>query len=70
MKKEKKENVTENKDHEYKTIVQRTQSDHDHDAYDINNRSAKSVSDNEIIEKEKNFLLIKFSSEEFSNTQH
>ena len=49
LKKEEKENVIKSKDHEHKTIIQRTQSDHDRCVYDINNRSAESVSGNEII---------------------
>ena len=35
----------------------------------INNRSAESVSNDEIIEEKENFSLIKFSNEEFSNTR-
>ena len=56
-------------DHEHKTIVQRTQSDDDRNTNDIKNRSAESISDDEITEKEKNFSLINFSNEEFSNTR-
>ena len=70
MKRKEKENITENKDHEYKTIIQRTQSSYDCCAYDINNRSVKAVSGNEIIERKKNFSFIQFSNEEFSNTRH
>ena len=70
LKRREKENVTENEDHEHKTTVQWTQSDHDCYAYDINNRPAESVSDNEIIEKKENFSFIKFSNEEFSSTRH
>ena len=68
MRKEKKKNVIKGEDYEHEMIVQRTQSDDDRDINDINNRSAESVSDDKIIEK-KNFSLIKFSNEEFSNTQ-
>ena len=70
LKKRKKENITENEDHEHKTIVQWTQSNHDRCVYDINNRSAELISDNEIIERKKNFSLIKFSNKEFLNTRH
>ena len=42
-------NVTKSKDHGHKATIQRTQSGHGRGAYDINNRSAKSVSGNEII---------------------
>ena len=70
LKKEKKENVIKNKNHEHKAIIQRTQNDYDCCAYDINNQFVKSVSDNEIIWKKKSFSFIKFSNEEFSNTQH
>ena len=38
--------------------------------YNINNRFAKSISNNEIIERRKNFSLIKFSNEEIFSTQH
>ena len=68
LKKKKEENVTENEDHEYKIIVQRTQNDHDYNVYDINNESIKLISNNEIIEREKNFSLIKFSNERFFST--
>ena len=70
LKEEEKENVTENENHEYKATVQRTQSDHNHDVYNINNRSVKSISDKKIIERKKNFSFIKFSSEGFSSTRH
>ena len=60
----KRKNVIKNEDHEYKITIQRTQSDDDRNMNNINNRSAESVSDDEIIEKEKNF-----SNEEFSNTR-
>ena len=70
MKKEKKENVIKNKDHEHKAIIQWTQSDYDRCAYDINNQFVESISDNKIIWKEKNFSFIKFSNEEFSSTRH
>ena len=65
MKREKKKNVIKNENHEHKTIAQRTQSDDNRDMNNINNQSAESVSDDEIIEEEKNFSLIKFSNEEF-----
>ena len=67
VKKRKKENVIENENHEHKTFTQRTQSDHDCDIYNINNKLIKSISSNEIIERKENFLFIKFSNEEFSN---
>ena len=69
-KEKKKENVTKSENYKYKTIVQRTQNDHNYCAYNINNRFAKSISNNEIIERKENFSLIKFSNEEFSNTRH
>ena len=50
-------------------IAQRTQNDNDCDMNDINNRSAESVSDDETIEEEKNFSLIKFLNEKFSSTR-
>ena len=68
MKKRKKRDVTEDKNHEYEMFIQRTQSDHDRDVYDINNRLIKSISSNGITEREKNFLFIKFSNEGFPNT--
>ena len=68
VKKRKKKNVTENENYEHETFIQRTQNDHDRDVYDINNKLVKSISSNEIIEKEKNFLLIKFSNEGFLST--
>ena len=45
----KKKNVIKNKDHKHKTIIQRTQNNHNRCAYDINNRSTESVLNNEII---------------------
>ena len=69
MKKEKKENVTKSENHEHKTIAQQTQNGHDRYAHDINNRSAELISDDKIIEREKNFSLIKFSNEKFPNTR-
>ena len=51
-------------------IIQRTQSDHDHDVYDIKNQSVKSISNNKIIKRKKNFSLIKFLNEEFFNKRH
>ena len=68
MKKRKKKNVTKDKNHEYETFTQRTQSDHNHDVYDINNKLVKSILNNEIIERKENFLFIKFSNEEFLST--
>ena len=59
-----------NKNYKHKTIVQWTQNNHDHYTYNINNWFIKSISNNEIIEKKENFLLIKFSNEEFFNIQH
>ena len=67
--KKKKENVTKNENHEHKTIIQWTQSDHDRYAHDINNQFAESISDDEIIERKENFLFIKFSNEEFLSTR-
>ena len=69
LKKEKKKNVIKSENHEYKTIVQRTQSDNDCDTNNINNQSVEWVSDDEVIEKEKNFSFIKFSNEETFSTQ-
>ena len=68
MKKRKKKDVTQNENHEHETFIQRTQNDHDRDVYDIYNELAKSISNNEIIERKKNFLFIKFSNEEFLST--
>ena len=68
MKKRKKKNVTEDENHEYETFIQRTQSNHNCDVYDINNRFIKLISSNKIFKKEENFSLIKFSNEEFLNT--
>ena len=68
MKKKKKKNVIKNENYKHKTFIQRTQNDHDCDAYDINNRLIKSISSNKIIKKEENFLFIKFSNEEFLST--
>ena len=70
LKEKEKENVIKSEDHEYKTIAQRTQDDHDHYTHNINNRSAESISNNEIIERKKNFSLIKFSNEKSFNTRH
>ena len=64
----KKENITKSENHEYKTTAQRTQSGHDRCAHDINNRFAELISNDEIIEKEEDFSLIKFSNEEFLST--
>ena len=50
-------------------IVQRTQSDDDRNINNIDNRSAKSISDDKIIKEKENFSLIKFSNEEFFSTQ-
>ena len=69
LKREEKKNVTKNENHEHETTAQRIQSDDDRDMNDINNRFAEAVSDDEIIEKEENFSLIKFSNEEFSSTR-
>ena len=49
LKRKEKEKVIKNKDYEHKTIIQRTQSDHNRYVYNINNRFAESVSDNKII---------------------
>ena len=63
---EKKEkNVIKDENHEYETFIQRTQSDHNRDAYNINNRLVKLISNNEIIKRKENFLFIKFSNEGF-----
>ena len=64
-----KKNVIKSENHEHEKIVQRTQSDDDRDMNDINNQFAESVLNDKIIEEEKNFLFVKFSNEEFSNTQ-
>ena len=68
MKRKKKRNVTENENHEHEALLQRTQSDHGRNVYNINNRFVKSISNNEIIERKENFLFIKFSNEEFLST--
>ena len=70
LKKEKKRNIIKSKDYRHKATAQQTHSDHNYCAYNINNQSAESVSDNEIIERKKNFSLIKFSNEEFSSIQY
>ena len=70
IEKKKEKNVIKNKDYEHKTIIQRTQNSHDYYVYNINNRSVELISSNEIIWKKKSFSLIKFSNEEFSNTQY
>ena len=67
VKRRKKKDVTENENHEHETFIQRTQSDHDRDVYNINNKLVKLILSNEIIKKEENFLFIKFSNEEFLN---
>ena len=67
LKKEEKKNVIKSENHEHETIAQRTQSDDNCCINNIDNRFAKSVSDDEIIEEEKNFSFIKFSNEEFSS---
>ena len=48
--------------------IQRKQDDHDRNVYDINNKSAESISSNEIIKEKKCFSLIKFSHEEVLST--
>ena len=68
MKRRKKKNVIKDENHEHETFIQRMQSDHDCDVYNINNKLVKSISSNEIIERKKNFLFIKFSNEEFLST--
>ena len=68
VKKRKKKDVIKNENHKHETFIQRTQSDHDRDAYDINNRFIKLISSNETTEKKENFLFIKFSNEKFLNT--
>ena len=68
MKRTKKKNVTKDENYEHEMFIQRTQSDHDRDVYDINNKLVKLISSNEIIEKKENFLFIKFLNEEFFNT--
>ena len=55
MKRRKKKDVIKNENYEHETFIQRTQNDHDRDVYNINNKLVKSISNNEIIEKEKNF---------------
>ena len=59
VKKRKKEDVTEDENYEHETFIQRTQSDHDRDVYDINNRLVKSISSNEIIERKEKFFIHK-----------
>ena len=68
MKERKKKDVTKDENYEHETFIQRTQNDHDRDVYNINNKFVKSISSNEIIERKKNFLFIKFSNEEFLST--
>ena len=68
MKKRKKKNVIKDENHEHETFIQRTQNNHDRDAYDINNKLVKSISSNKIIKRKENFLFIKFSNEEFLST--
>ena len=68
VKKRKKRNVTESENYEHETFIQRTQSDHDRDVYNINNKLVKLILNNEIIEKKENLLFMKFSNEKFLNT--
>ena len=68
VKRKKKKNVIKDEDYKHKTFIQRTQSDHDRDMYNINNKFVKSISSNEIIKRKENFLFIQFSNEEFLNT--
>ena len=68
MKKRKKKDITENENYKHKTFIQRRHRDHNRDVYHINNRFVKSISNNEIIERKKNFLFIKFLNEEFLST--
>ena len=44
------------------------QNDDNHNMHDINNRSAKSISDDEIIKRKNQFSFIKFSHEEILST--
>ena len=68
MKRKKKKDVIENENHEYEMFIQRTQSNHDRDAYDINNKLIKLILNNKIIKRKENFLFIKFLNEEFLST--
>ena len=68
VKRRKKEDVIKNENHEHEAFIQRTQSDYNRDVYDIYNKFVKSILNNDIIERKKNFLFIKFSNEEFLNT--
>ena len=68
MKKRKKKDVIKDENHEHEAFIQRTQSDHNRDVYNINNKLIKTISNNKIIKKKENFLFMKFSNKEFSNT--
>ena len=68
LKVKKKKDVTKNENYKHEMFTQQTQNDHDCDVYNINNKLAKSISNNEIIKRKKNFLFIKFSNEEFLST--
>ena len=68
VKKRKKKNVTKDENHEHETFIQRTQSSHNRDTYDINNKFVKLISNDKIIKRKENFLFIKFLNEEFFNT--
>ena len=67
MKKRKKRNVTKDENHKHKMFIQQTQSDHDRNVYNINNKLIKLISNNKIIKRKENFLFIKFSNEGFPN---
>ena len=51
LKEREKKDAAKNENYEYKTYVERTQNDDDYNMHDINNKSVKSVSDDEIIKR-------------------
>ena len=53
MKERKKKIVVKNWNHKYKTFAKRTQNDDDYNMHNINNKSVKLVSNNEIIKEKK-----------------
>ena len=68
LKKRKEKNVTKNQNHEYKISAERMQDDDDHNIHDINDRSVKLISNDEIIKEEEQFSLVKFSHEKILST--
>ena len=55
MKKRKKKNVTEDENYKDEMFIQQTQSSHDCNAYDINNKLIKLILSNKIIKRKKTF---------------